>query len=54
MYSHEQQLKLKEGLIKCQPTSAIAQILSSHDSSEYTVATFFGLLQKGVFCHTRA
>ena len=46
-YSHEQQLKLKEGLIKCKPTSPFAQILSSHDSSEHMVAMFFGPAPKG-------
>ena len=42
-YSHAQQLRLKEGLIKYKPTS---QILSQN-SAERMIATFFGAAPKG-------
>ena len=44
-YSHAEQLRLKEGLIKYKPTSAFAQILSQN-SAEHMIATFFGAAPK--------
>ena len=45
-YSDEQQLRLKEGLIKYKPTSAFAQTLSNN-SAEHMIATFFVAAPKG-------
>jgi len=45
-YSHDQQLRLKEGLIKCKPTSAFAQILPNN-SAEHMITTLFGFTPKG-------
>ena len=45
-YNHEQQLKLKEGLVLNKPTCAFAQILMN-SSAEHLITTPFGAVPKG-------